>query len=282
MKIAILSDSGSDINLEKLDLPIFVLPLRIIIDGKEYTDKKDITLDEVLVKLEETKVTTSLPSPNDIIDQLDEIKALGYTHVIAIPISKGLSGTMNIIQQMTSLYDDLKIEVIDTKNISLGSGYSAILAGRLAKAGKSFDEIVKTVNDNLENQKVFFTVGSLENLKKGGRIGLVSATIASMLNIKPVISCNDKGVYYTVKKTRGYKHAITGMIGLAKDFVGTCKKYEVTLLNSQTNEDISKILEVMKKELPNATEIDVQYVTPALAIHTGKEALGIAISILEK
>src|SRR5690554_2746290 len=127
-KIAILADSGSDIHLEDKDIPLYVLPLRIIIDGVEYIDKKDISLNEVLDKLDSRKITTSLPSGEDILNTLNQIKEDGYTHVICIPISKGLSGTMNVIRNITESYEDLTIEIIDTENISMASGYSSIQA----------------------------------------------------------------------------------------------------------------------------------------------------------
>ncbi|VEU80008.1 DegV family protein [Haploplasma axanthum] len=278
-KIAVIADSGSDINLPNNE-NLFVLPLRIIIDGKEFVDKKDITLDEVLAKLDTSKVTTSLPSPEDILNTLDLIKEKGFTDVIAIPISKGLSGTMNIINQVADSYEGLNIVTIDTKNISMASGYSSLEALELIKEGKSFDEVVKIVNENLEKKKVFFTVDNLVYLKRGGRIGLVSATIASILKIKPVISCNDNGIYYTVKKTRGYKHAIKNLFELAKDFLGTAKAYDVTLLNSNTKENIKELEKQIKELMPNIRKFSITKITPSLGIHVGPEALGMAVSIV--
>src|SRR5690606_28023397 len=135
-KIAILTDSGSDININQQGLPLYILPLRIIIDGKEYIDKKEISLNEVLSQLDHKKITTSLPSPKDIFDTLNQIKSDGYTHVICIPISKGLSGTMNIIRQVAEDFEGLTIEIIDTKNISMASGYSSLEALELINANK--------------------------------------------------------------------------------------------------------------------------------------------------
>src|SRR5690606_32572569 len=139
-KIAILADSGSDINNFKKGSPLYILPLRIVIDGVEYIDKKEISLTEVLSKLDTHKVTTSLPSPKDIESTLDQIKADGFTHVIVIPISKGLSGTMNVIRTIVEDYEGLEISIIDTKNISMASGYSSIEALEMIEQGKSYSE----------------------------------------------------------------------------------------------------------------------------------------------
>jgi DegV family protein with EDD domain len=279
-KIAVLADSGSDLNVTKKGLPLFILPLRIIIDGNEFVDKKDITLKEVLSKIDDSKVSTSLPSPKDILDTFDEIKKQGFTHLICIPISKGLSGTMNIISQIASDYEGLTIEIIDTKNISMASGYSSLEALALIEKNLSFKEVIHQVNERLTYKKVFFTVDKLVYLKRGGRIGLVAATVAELLKIKPVITCNDDGIYYTVKKERGYQRAVNQLIEQVVEFVGTSSKYDVALLNSNTSLDLNEIAEKIKSKLPNLRNFTVSNITPALAIHTGPEALGIAVSIV--
>lgn len=279
-KIAILADSGSDLNLNDKALPLFLLPLRIIIDGKEYIDKKEISLNEVLSKLDESKITTSLPSPKDILDTFDHIKKEGYTHLICIPISKGLSGTMNIVSQLAQDYEGLTIEIIDTKNISMASGFSSVEALEMISKKMSFADIVKRINERLTMKKVFFTVDKLTYLKRGGRIGLVAATVADLLKIKPVISCNDDGIYYTIKKERGYQRAINQLIAQVKEFVQSYASYDVSLLNSRTALDLDVIIENIKSALPNIRNFTLSTITPALAIHTGPEVLGIAVSIV--
>jgi len=276
-KIAVLADSGSDLSITSKNL--FVLPLRIIIDEKEYVDKKDISLNEVLAKLDDSKITTSLPSPKDIVDTFDKIKQQGYTHLICIPISKGLSGTMNIITQMATDYQGLTIEIIDTKNISMASGYSSVEALEMIEKGVSFHDIIEKINQRLTLKKVFFTVDKLLYLKRGGRIGLVAATVAELLKIKPVITCNENGIYYTVKKERGYQRAVNQLIEQVLEFVGTSKSYDVTLLNSNTSLDLEELTKQIKSKLPNIKNFTRSNITPALAIHTGPEALGIAVSL---
>ena len=278
-KIAVLADSGSDISQTKPGQPLFVLPLRIVIDGKEYVDKVDISLKEVLSKLDDSKITTSLPSQNDIQNTLDEIKKQGFTHVICIPISKGLSGTMNIIRQIAEDYKGLVIEIIDTKNISMASGYSSLDALEMIEQNKSFKEIIEQVNERLTNKKVFFTVDKLQYLKRGGRIGLVVATVAELLKIKPVITCNENGIYYTVKKERGYQRAVNQLVEKVAEFTKNQKSYDITILNSDSQLDLKAFENQIKTSCPNIRNLAISTITPALAIHTGPEAIGIAVSI---
>lgn len=277
-KIAVLVDSGSNVNTDiQGNLDFVSLPLRIVIDQKEYIDGQDITLEEVFKALEVTQVNSSLPSGEDILNGFNQLKEAGYTHVIAIAISSGLSGTFNVIRNISEDIEGLTIQVIDTKNISLGSGFLAIKAAEMVREGKTFDHITSYIQTHLNSSKVFFTVGSLAYLIRGGRIGLVAGSVANVLNIKPVISCNDEGVYHTVTKVRGYGRVIKKMIDEAAKYVGSNTRYRAIILNADSKEDIDEVVGYAKSVLPYADDIVVTRISPALAIHTGPEALGIAI-----
>lgn len=277
-KIAIVVDSGSDVN-EALreQYNILSLPLRIQIDDKEYTDGVDITREELFSQIDNALVTTSLPSGEDILKTFEALKEEGTTHVIVVAISSGLSGTHNVISNLTQEIEGLEFFVLDTKNISLASGYLGIEAAKMRDQGKSFSEITNALENSLEDSKVFFTVGTLDYLVRGGRIGLVAGTVANVLNIKPIISCNEEGIYHTIAKVRGYKRVVTKMIDAAYDFVKDSNSYSVTLLNANTEEDKDAIIAYAKSVFKEAKEITFTDITPALVIHTGTEALGVAV-----
>ncbi len=275
-KIAVLTDSGSDV-LKDGHENLFVLPLLIHIDETTYTDGLNIDVEEVLRLIDQHKIKTSLPSPDAIIQTLDEVKKQGYTHVIVNTISAGLSGTYNIIRIIAKDYEDLEIAIIDTKNISKGSGYTTMTCLELIEQGKSFKEIVKELEERIYDNKVFFTVKTVEYLRKGGRIGLVAGAIASFLDIKPIISCNEDGVYHSVKNIRGYQKAIDRMIDLAYDFVEDAKAYDITLLITGMSDKIKELSEKIKNKFTKTVKFEIKKITPALAIHTGADAFGIAI-----
>lgn len=275
-KIAILTDSGSDV-LKEGHENLFVLPLLIHIDETTYTDGLNITVDEVLNLIDDHKIKTSLPSPDVIMSTLDTIKDLGYTHVIANTISSGLSGTYNIIRVIAEEYEGLEIALIDTKNISKGSGYTTVTCLELIEQGKSFKEIIKELEEKIYNNKVFFTVKTVEYLRKGGRIGLVASAIASVLDIKPIISCNEDGVYHSIKNIRGYQKAINRIFELAKSFVEDAKAYDITLLVTKIDQKVNEISERVKNMFDKLAKFEIKKITPALAIHTGPEAFGIAL-----
>lgn len=275
-KIAVLTDSGSDVS-QDVSEDLFVLPLLIQIENKTYIDGEDIDLNGVLLKLDEHKITTSLPSPETIYKTLDHIKSLGYTHLIINTISSGLSGTFNVIRMIVEDYDGLTIGLIDTKNISKGSGYTTYKALELIEQKKPFAEIMKILSSTLDEAKVFFTIETVEYLRRGGRIGLVAGTIASILNIKPIISCNEHGVYYTVKKTKGYEKAIQLVIEAALDFIKAAKAYDLTVLVAKIDERIQNAIEYVKNLFDRVRKFEIKAVTPALAIHIGPNSFGLVL-----
>lgn len=280
-KIALLIDSGTDLPLELIEkYHIYVLPLRIIFSDGEYIDKVTITTDQLLEKMKTEIPKTSLPTGADIIDVFDKIQQQGHEQVIVITISSNLSGTNNFIRTIAADYTALSIHVIDTKNISVASGLIALQAAEAIEAAHSVEKIVADLAIAVQNTFVFFTVGTLEYLKKGGRIGQVSATIGELLNIKPIISCNAEGIYYTVEKVRGKKKALNRMIDLAKDciFEGDTS-YRLAITHGNMPEEFELFQTAVLEQLSLANSVIILQVGPALSVHTGPDAFGVAIQI---
>ena len=120
-------------------------------------------------------------------------------------------------------------------------------------------------------------MGTLDYLKRGGRIGKVAGTVAETLNIKPVISCNPDGVYYTVKKIRGYQRSINLVIECATEFAKQYKKVKVVLLSVKTEMDLAKLAQQIHEQIDNIAEFSIETVSPALGVHTGPEVIGVAL-----
>lgn len=283
-KIAVLADSGSDVPqslVEKYNVK--VIPLKIIFKEEEYIDKVTISADEVYRKMKNEIPTTSLPGADEIKSMLDEIKAEGYEKVVAVTISSGLSGTNNMVRLIAEQYEGLDIFVIDTKNIGIGSGLTAVEALRLIEEGTEWEKMKEKLHRMIERTKVFFHVPTLEYLQKGGRIGLVTSVVGSLLDLKPIISCNDAGIYYTVAKVRGKKKSLAKTIQLAQDFATQASRYNLALVYGGEGAipEAEKIKEELKKRLPNVKEFFFDQVSPALGVHTGPGLIGVGVQQLE-
>lgn len=281
-KTAILVDSCCDVPKEFVErYHMYVIPLKVIYKDAEYLDGVNITAQEVYQSLDKEIPKTSLPDGEMITGIFDQIKEAGYEHVLAVTLSSGLSGTNNMVNLLAKEYADLDFFVFDTKNIAMGGGFHAIQAARYLEDGMSFSDICTKLQKEVYNSKIFFVVSTLEYLQKGGRIGLVASLFGNALNLKPIISCNDEGIYYTVSKVRGRKQSLSKAMELALKFAEGHPHYNVGILNGDAADTAEEIKQELLPKLPGIDQFVEGQVSPALGVHTGPGAIGICIQILE-
>ena len=267
-KIALIVDSACDLSLDTIkEKNIYLLPLRISYSHGEFKDKIDISADEIYNNLAKEVPKTSLPSAEDLENILVSLENNGYTHVIAVTISSGLSGTFNSIRLALQDHPKLISHVFDTKILAMPEGIVAMEVANLINSGKSFEEIVENLPTIRKSIVGYFTVNTLEYLKKGGRIGKVAGTIGDMLNLKPIVTVDEDGIYYTVCKARGRKQSISKLTEILKESLaqGPCN---VWVLHGGVLEEAKTILESIK-DLNNILNIDISQISPALGVHGG-------------
>lgn len=282
-KIAIITDSGTDVPKKYVDkYNMYVVPLIVNYNNKSYKDVVDIDIDTICDRLKEEIPTTSLPSIDDIMETFEKVISDGYDKAIVITISSGLSGTYNAMRIASESFEGrLETMLIDTKNIDIGAGFSAIRAGELIEQGCSFDKIKEKLDDAIKNTKVYFCVKTLEYLRKGGRIGLVASVVGTALDLKPVMSCNEDGVYYVVSKARGRKKSLKKALSEAIDYSKKYNKYNVAVVNVQAEDEAKEIENSIKKEFPNVENVFVGSISPTLAVHTGPGLIGVGVQKID-
>lgn len=281
-KIAILVDSGTDVPQEIMtEKGMFMIPFKIIYKNREYTDKVDITVEEISERLTTEIPSTSLPDGTMMMDVFEKIQAAGYQKVLAITISSALSGTNNAIRLISEQFPTLDTYVFDTKNIGIGAGLQAIRAQELLEAGLSWEELIATLEKEVKNNKVFFNVATLEYLQKGGRIGLVTSLLGTAFKLNPIISCNDDGVYYTVAKARGRKKSLDKTFELIKGTIGQHHQIKLAVAHVGALAEANEMKARLQEAFPQATEILFGEISPALVVHTGPGLLGVGVEIID-
>lgn len=275
-KIALIVDSACDLPLEFIrEKNIKLLPLRVTYSHGEYKDMIEITADEIYKNLEKEIPKTSLPSAEDLENILNDLESDGYTHVIAVTISSGLSGTFNSIRLALEDHPKLTSYVFDTKILAMPEGIVAIEVANLIEKGASFDDIVNAIPEIRRNITGYFTVSTLDYLKKGGRIGKIAGTIGEMLSLKPIVSVDEDGVYYTVCKARGRKQSITKLTEILKSHLSE-SPCNVWVLHGGVLDEAKTVLESLKN-LDNIVSIGISQISPALGVHGGPGLLGLAV-----
>jgi len=278
-KIALVADSTCDLNKEEIDkYNVHILPLKIVYKDREYTDRVDITPQEVYDNMKTEVPTTSLPSMEEIESLFIKLKNEGYTHIIAITISSGLSGTNNSIRLVSEKHPELTYEIFDSKALSLGAGAIVMECGQMIKDGKNFEYIIEQLPIIRDKIKIFYVLDTLKYLMKGGRIGKVSGSIGQLLNLKPIISIDNDGIYYTYTKVRGRKKSINKLYEIVKETVEN-KAGKVWILHGGAKEEAQDLYEKVKK-IPNAIISGLSDISPVAGVHTGPGLIG--ITIMEK
>ena len=279
-KIALITDSACDLDLNTLkENNINLLPLRIIYSNGDYRDRIDISPQEVYDNLEKEVPKTSLPSAQETEDILNKLEQEGYTHVICISISSGLSGSFNALRLALEDHPKLTSFVYDSKILAYPQGEIVLEVAKLIKEGKSFEEIVKEIPEIRKRVIGYFTINTLEYLKKGGRIGRLAGTVGELLNLKPIITTDEDGVYYNVAKVRGRKQSLSKMTELLKGYLAK-GKCEVAVLHAGCEDEAIKYMNSLK-DLTNVVSIKIAEISPALGIHGGPGLIGFSVKMVK-
>lgn len=275
-KIAIMTDSTSDIPQNIVDeYNIHVVPLRILFGEGEYKDRLEISADEVYARLPTEVPSTSLPAPADVLELFEELKRQGFTHVLAIHISSGLSGTAQMIENLAGQVKDLVIRVIDSKNISMGLGYTVIEAARKLAQNANFETVCEHVHSVLRKMKVYFVLETLEYLQRGGRIGKVTGTLGQILQIKPIITVNAEGIYETYARVRGRRQSLNRLLAIAKKHLAKPMN-NLAVCHGAAKEEAQGLIQKIK-DFGNLSELLTSHVSPVIGVHTGPGTLGLVV-----
>lgn len=290
MKTAVMTDSNSGIKPEEgKELGIYSLPMPVIIDGDIFYEGKNITQEEYYGAMTSGKnVTTSQPSPGDVMDMWDSILKEGYDQVVYIPMSSGLSASCHAAIQLSEEYDG-KVQVVDDHRISVTMRESVLEAKWMAEQGMTAEEIKKKLEENAYNSSIYIAVDTLEYLKKGGRVTAAGAAIGAVLNIKPVLTIQGEKLD-AFTKVRGMKKAELKMLEAIEEDLNTRfadvdrKQLRLGAAGTfQKQEDADQWYKMVKDTFEN--EIDDIYYDPlsfSIGCHVGPNAIGIGISVITR
>ena len=277
-KIAILSDSGCQIELDKYEGEgLFIVPLCITIEDHTYLDQKDISSLEVFNIMEKQRkhVKTSQPATGVLVETIQKIKDLGYDHIIGLPIATGLSSTLNGMKVAADMVE-IPISLVDTKSTAGNHKYLSMVALNLVKEGKDVDEIVDVLTKLVETSGTIIMAPNLEHLKRGGRITPAVALLGGMLKIVPVMELNYEigGKIDTLAKVRTLSKArltaINRMIEL-----GVNKDDYVFTIEHVLCEDSALELQNILFEKIGKVDVDLRELPSVVGAHMGVGGLGI-------
>jgi DegV family protein with EDD domain len=273
-KVKIVTDSTVDLSKEEIEqYDVEVVPLSITIDNETFLDGVDITAKEFMERMGRSKELpkSSQPAVGQFVEVYEKYINEGYD-IVSIHMTGGMSGTVRSAESAANMVDG-NIKVIDSMYISKALSFQVIEAAKMARDGKTVEDIAKRVDEIRRNTTLYVVVDTLENLIKGGRIGRGKALIGSLLNIKPIASLED-GVYTPEAKVRSHSQVIKYLTEkLEEDTAGKTIK-GIGLVHAEGLE----LAEKLKQSVMNVsgyTNFSIGYTTPVISTHTGAGAIGL-------
>lgn len=277
-RIALVTDSSCDLPEELIkEHDIRILPLYVVYPDRQYRDRCDIQAEEVYARMPEEVPSTSMPLAGDVTELLENLKQEGFKEVLGLFISSGLSATHDMFKTIAPQVKQLRVEVVDSLSLSMGLGFQVCEAAELIKKNLNLEEIAQSLKEFRSRNRVFYVIPTLQYLRKGGRIGLVEGTIGDFLNIKPIISVNPQGIYYTYAKVRGRKASLQKLPEIIRETVGE-KMVDLAVLHGGAHNEGQEILEKLKQTLPNLRKVFFSQISPVLGVHTGPGLVGVAFN----
>lgn len=279
-RIAIVTDSTSDIPKDMVkEHQITSVPLSVIFGEETFLDDGiQITIEEFYKKLrsEEKLPTTTQPTPRDFVDVYKDLLK-DHDRVVSIHISKKMSGTINSAEMAKQQMPDAPIEIIDSEFTHMPLGFLVLEAAKVANAGGSNSEIKSTIDGLRNRMNELFVPSTLEYLKKGGRIGKARGLIASLLEIKPILTLHD-GEVSQFKTARRWNQAKTEIINSMETLINDPLKLTVSVGDSDTEEDGAEMYDRIKEKF-NPKKIFRVNIGAVVGTHLGPG--GIAVSFYE-
>ncbi len=276
-RIRIVADSTCDLSAElKEQNEITTIPLCIVMDDKSYYDGEEITPQQIYEWADENRTTpkTSAVTYEKSLSILKPMMEAG-DDIIFFGISEKMSTTCNIIRLIAGDEEYPRLHVIDSMNLSTGIGLQVLYAARLAKEGKSAEEIVSLVEERRSRVRASFVVETLTYLARGGRCKPVTALLGNTLKLKPQIVV-ERGAMNVSKKYRGRQSAV--ILKYARDLEEALLHADPTCVFITHSGCDREIVEEVRSYLKGLDHFDAIYETRAggvISSHCGPGTLGI-------
>ena len=220
---------------------------------------------------------TASPGPGDYLTMYQNLADQGTEEIISIHMTSKGSGAYQAAMAARSMVRELapklRVEVIDTLNVSMCHGWMVIESARAALRNKPFSEIVNRVKEMIPITRMIQTADTLKYLYMGGRIGKAKHLVGSMLNIKPLLSM-ENGIIVPVGTARSRKRAYQMMVEKAETAVGLMGKIKVAYVHAAAVEEAEKIRSLVEDRL-TCVESIIAELSPALGVHTGPGTAGL-------
>ena len=284
-RTAVVTDTNSGISVrEAEEMGIYVLPMPVVVDGREYTEGLDITHEELFTAMQEGKpVMTSQPSPEDVKELWERALRDGAEQIVHVPMSSKLSGSCEAAMVLAGEFNG-QVEVVDNHRISVTLRSSILDAIYLAHQGKSAAEIKEQMEKNAFDASIYICVHTLKYLKRSNRVTAAGASLATAMNLHPILNIRG-GKLDAQCVVRGEKHTQRTLIKLMEADLEKRFRYiprsEIRMYTAGTFTNPQDAEEWTAKVQKNFKDTPVEYhpLSCSISCHVGENAVAIAMAM---
>lgn len=276
--IRIVTDSTCDLPPEITSRHnITVVPAYVNIGSRSLRDGPDLTRPAFYADLAsyDPYPTTAAPAPGEFAAVYEQLTAEGATHILSIHVSASLSGILNAAGSGAELANSCPVTLIDSQQLTMGLGFQALAAARAAEAGHAVAEIRKIVADQISRTLTFAAVESLDALRRGGRVSWVVAGVGNLLQVKPIIQVYE-GEVTAAERVRTHKRSLHR---LAERALAGGTISQIAFLNTNAASAYDTIVSMIRPALPAGCEQHEVIACPAIGVHIGAGAVGVALVV---
>ncbi|MGI5491634.1 DegV family protein [Microtetraspora malaysiensis] len=277
MPVAVVTDSTAYLDASVVAaLGVTVVPLQVVIDGREYADTADPAVVGVAEALREhASVTTSQPAPQRFAAAYAEAAAGGADSVVSVHLSGSLSGTVEAAR-LAAKESPVPVEVVDSGSVGMGLGFPVLSAAEAARLGSPLTDVASTAKASAAATRSIFYVDTLEYLRRGGRIGAAAGLLGSALAIKPLLDLAN-GTITVLEKVRTANRAIARLVDLAVEAAGA-GEVRVAVQHLGAAERAGALVDALAPRLPMTSRPLLVEVGAVIGAHVGPGLLAVTIA----
>lgn len=276
-KVAVVTDSVACIPADLVEkYGIHVAPVQIIWDRTTYRDGVDLSTQEFYTRLRTSKTlpTTSSSIQGEFIQIFEGLRKK-VDSIVTIVLTGELGGAYSSASNAKEMVNDIPIEVIDTRSCMMAQGFIVLEAAKVAARGGTMEEVAKVARDTIPKVHLFWTMDTLEYMRKGGRVSLPQATIASWLKVKPIVFMNE-GKIEPLARVRTRPKAIEKLLELMEQKTTDTSPLHVAVMHGDAPGEAEQLEQLIAARF-NCSELMKSEITPVIGTHMGPGTLGLAL-----
>jgi DegV family protein with EDD domain len=278
-KIAVVTDSVACIPPDLVaQHGIHVAAVQVIWDKKTYRDGIDMSMKEFYTRLRTSKTlpTTSSAIQGDYIQIFEALRGK-VDGIVVIALSGALGASYNTAMSAAEIVPDTPVEVVDTYTAMLAQGFIVLEAAKAAAKGSTMQEVARVARDAIPKAHIFWAMDTLEYMRRGGRVSLPQAVLASWLRVKPILSIEtEDGKVHPLERTRTKPKAMDKLLEIMEQRVKETGPLHVGVVHGDIPDEAESLKgRVLERFKP--VEVLISEITPVIGTHLGPGAIGLSL-----